>query len=159
MSKKDFLQMIVGIVLVQIVGVLGSFSMSKESLHTWYKKLLLSDLNPPDWLFGIVWPCLYTLLGIVGYLLYKKWQENRKNRGLLYLFGVHIFFNGIWPICFFYLHMITLAFVDIIILFISLMSLMMWAYRVDKKVTYLLLPYFVWICLATYLQGYIWYMN
>ena len=32
--------------------------------RTWYKKLKRSSLSPPDYVFKIVWPLLYTLLTI-----------------------------------------------------------------------------------------------
>ena len=43
---------------------------------SWYESLNKSSLNPPNYLFGIVWPILYTLMAIVSFLhakLIYKW--------------------------------------------------------------------------------------
>ena len=39
--------------------------------NTWYKSLNRSKLNPPGWVFGVVWPILYLLLAIFFVLLVK----------------------------------------------------------------------------------------
>ena len=75
MNKSDIKGGLIAVGITQLVGVIGSLWMPKESLEEWYMVLTVSPLNPPNWLFGIVWPVLYTLIGIAGYLLYKKFLE------------------------------------------------------------------------------------
>ena len=37
----------------------------------WYENLNKSELNPPSFVFGIVWPILYTFMAIVSFLQAK----------------------------------------------------------------------------------------
>jgi len=53
-------------ILVLVTFAAGS--LSSTQIDSWYFSLNKAPLNPPGYVFGIVWPILYLLMAIVGYL-------------------------------------------------------------------------------------------
>ena len=124
----------------------------------WYSKLNKSSLSPPNWVFSVVWPVLYTLLAISFIFTLK----NKKCKGLckpLIFFILQLILNLFWTTVFFKFKMIvtSLIIINAIILltFFTYTSMI----KISKKGAYLLLPYLLWLCFATYLNGYIVYNN
>lgn len=159
MNKTDFYHGLLAVLLTEMIGIFGALSISQETLVDWYSNLEMSPYSPPNWAFGVVWPVLYVTIGIAGYLLYKKSSKNKKSSRCFNLFLMNMICNGLWPVCFFYLRNITLGLIDILFVVITLGLLLFSSYAVDKRATYLLIPYSIWLLFATYLQVYIWYMN
>ena len=83
----------------------------------WYKTLKRSKLSPPDYVFGIVWPILYTTLAVSFYLI-KKENQCHKWCEPLNFFSIQMFFNLIWTWLFFKQKKIKLALLDIALVII-----------------------------------------
>jgi len=48
-------------------------------MNTWYKNLNKSQLTPPSWVFGVVWPILYILMTIVfSFITYYQFNTISK---------------------------------------------------------------------------------
>lgn len=154
---KKFLPYIVGVFVCNLVGFLGSLFMF-ESLPTWYQTLNTPSLNPPSFVFGPVWTLLYTLMGIA---LTKVWQfKSSKLKSLwLTVFAVNLFLNGIWSMFFFYLQNVGLALIDLVLIWSTLLVLLVISKKLNKNVFFLLLPYFVWVSFASYLNFMIYILN
>ena len=50
--------------LVLLTLIVGSLASSNTGIDLWYQGLVKSDLNPPGYVFGIVWPILYLLMAV-----------------------------------------------------------------------------------------------
>tara|TARA_B100000579_G_scaffold152188_1_gene123654 strand:- start:374 stop:817 length:444 start_codon:yes stop_codon:yes gene_type:complete len=89
---------------------------------SWYESLNKSSLNPPNYLFGIVWPILYTLMAIVSFLHAK----------LIYKWYIpQLLLNSAWSWLFFAQQQPEIAFIDILALIgINLVILMKLKVRV-----------------------------
>lgn len=117
----------------------------------WYGKLKKSPLTPPDYVFGIVWPLLYILLlmYVVALVIHSKCE------GLcppLIPFIIQLIINFSWSPVFFRYQKIKIA-LGMIILMILLTGYTMYlTYPIDARLILLLLPYFLWICFAGYLN-------
>lgn len=122
--------------------------------NTWYKSLNRSKLNPPGWVFGVVWPILYLLLAIFFVLLVKD-KKSVKSTPLI-LFIIQIILNFGWTTIFFRFKMIKLAL--FLILLINALSIAIFV-MIKNNTKYLLLPYILWLTFATYLNGYIVFNN
>ena len=70
------------VVAVIFAAAIGSMASTTAGTDSWYLSLNKSELNPPSYVFGIVWPILYILMMISAFLAYKK---------------VFLFFNPIVP--------------------------------------------------------------
>ena len=121
---------------------------------TWYRSLKKSKLTPPDYVFSIVWPILYTLLGISFYFMISAEECVGFCKPLVF-FLAQMALNIIWSTLFFRYKLIRVSLVSIlailgltIVTFITLLPVSAWA-------AYLLIPYMLWLSLASYLNLYI----
>ena len=130
-------------ILTFLIAWLGSLS-SSHSDWSWYESLNKPSFNPPNYLFGIVWPVLYILMAIVSYLNAHK---------IFILYIMQIIMNGLWSWLFFVLQSTEFAFLNIVLL-IFLNVLILKQIRQDKAWVSVLLysPYLIWICFASILN-------
>jgi len=151
---KKLVQLISSIVLCQLAGLLGSI-FTIGQIDGWYEFLEKPFFQPPSWLFGPVWIILYTLMGIAFYLLWQRTQKlskRQESKNIVFLFLVHLVFNAIWTPIFFGLHQIGFAFIILMVIVGSLIYIMQRAWVLDRKVTYLLIPYLAWVSFAMILN-------
>jgi benzodiazapine receptor len=121
---------------------------------SWYNNLNRSKLTPPSWVFGIVWPILYSLMAIS----FLVTQTNKKCYPFcmpLVYFIIQLGFNLIWTTLFFKMKRPLLALIDLILTIIFTFITYQQFNKVSKLGGYLLLPYLLWICFAFYLNLYI----
>ena len=126
--------------------ILGGLSSSDTPNDLWYQELNKSSLNPPGYIFGIVWPILYILMSISAF---RTFPETRK------LFLIQLFFNAIWSWLFFAFHMPVVALLNIWILIALNIKLFVKMLRIDTISGILFIPYIVWLCFASYLNLFI----
>ena len=129
-------------IITFIIAGLGGLS-NQYTDWSWYETLNKPFFNPPNFIFGIVWPILYVLMAIVSYL-------NAQNIFKLYL--MQIVLNGLWSWLFFVFNSTAFAFLDIVLL-IFLNILIVKQLRASKAWLSVLLyiPYVIWICFASLL--------
>lgn len=124
----------------------------------WYNSINKSKLTPPSYVFGIVWPILYTLMGISAFRVFKN--ENCKPFCMaLVFFLIQLFFNLSWSRIFFKNKNIETALHTVIYMIIFTTLTVYNFYKIDKISAYLLMPYLVWISFAAYLNWYIYKNN
>ena len=87
-----------------IALIIGSLSSTDTATDPWYQGLIKSNLNPPGYVFGIVWPILYVLMSIAAFRTFN----NTKN-----LFLIQLVFNALWSWLFFAFQMPFVALLDI----------------------------------------------
>ena len=134
------------ITLVLLTLIVGSLASTNTGTDTWYLGLVKSNLNPPGYVFGIVWPILYLLMGITIWRTYSVIKN---------LFYVQLFLNAIWSWLFFSFHLPLIALLDIwLLIFINLKILLLIS-KEDKLVAFLYAPYIMWLFFASYLNLYI----
>lgn len=134
------------ITLVLLTLIVGSLASTNTGTDTWYLGLVKSNLNPPGYVFGIVWPILYLLMGITIWRTYSVIKN---------LFYVQLFLNAIWSWLFFSFHLPLLALLDIwLLIFINLKILLLIS-KEDKLAAFLFAPYIMWLFFASYLNLYI----
>lgn len=120
----------------------------------WYYNLLKPPLNPPDWIFQPVWAILYFTI-FISILLYINKPAENKEIGYVY-FTLQLIFNLLWTPAFFYLQNIAFALMIIILLDIFVFLTIKKFYLVSKISGLILIPYFIWVLFATYLNiGYL----
>lgn len=150
--KINWIYLISFIILCNLIGAIGGIWTDSKS--SWYEKIKKSPLNPPSWVFGIVWTILFTLMGISLYLIYNS--QNSKIRTMaLILFCIQFIFNILWSYLFFGLQNPLYSFIDIILLLISILLMGYFFFKINKIATFLNLPYFLWVSFASYLNYFI----
>ncbi|MBN1169651.1 tryptophan-rich sensory protein [Candidatus Micrarchaeota archaeon] len=158
MKPKEIVKAIALIIICQLAGIIGSL-FTLNAIPEWYVDLVRPDFAPPNWVFGPVWITLYTLMGISAYLILRKGLEKEEVRIALGVFGIQLFLNALWSILFFGLRSPFYAFIEIIILWFSILASAALFWRISKGAGLLLVPYILWVSFAAILNFYIWIMN
>jgi translocator protein len=148
-----FRKLLIFFLIINLGGLaLGSWLMNQGPTSDWYVNLNQAPWTPPGWVFGFAWTVIMICFSI--YLTYA-FRENH-SRQLRFTFLAQVFFNIIWNYIFFNRHMVALGLVCIIILTL-LIFYQFWHYNQTelKRKRLLLLPYMIWLLLASSLNAYI----
>ena len=137
------LTLIVAVIFAAAIGSMASTSAGNDS---WYLLLNKSELNPPSYVFGIVWPILYIFMMVSAFLAHKK---------IFSLFIIQLFFNAIWSWLFFRFQMPLVALLDIYLLIVINIYILNLMYKESKLAFFLFVPYVLWISFASYLNLFI----
>lgn len=138
------LKLILSIGICLGAGILGSF-FTVSAIPNWYSTLNKPFFSPPNWIFGPVWTILYILM---GYSLYLVWIK----KSIPTVFWAQLFLNFIWSIIFFGLKNPSLALVDIVALWVSIVLTIKAFSKINKTASYLLYPYLAWVSFAIILN-------
>lgn len=151
---KKYLPELCGIILCFIIAALGGMATSSSDF-TWYASLHKPSFNPPNWVFAPVWTILYFLMGIA---LGKLWRLKARMPLAFCVFLFQLVFNLAWSFLFFQYHWIGLALIDIAILWLSILLLLILAWR-ERLIFCLLLPYGLWVSFALRLNIMLYLLN
>ena len=149
--------LLIGLVVVcNLIGALGAVWTSSDG--EWYKGIEKPSFNPPSWVFGPVWTLLFSLMGIALYLVWVAPSSRIRTIGLV-LFGVQFVFNVLWSYLFFGMNNPLASLVEIFVLLFFIVLTGIYFYMVNKFAGYLLIPYFLWVGFASFLNWSIWSLN
>jgi benzodiazapine receptor len=143
--KRSYLLLAVFVVLVFCAAAGGWFFKP----GAWYAEIWKPSWTPPNWAFPVVWPVLYVCIAIAGWLIFS--QPGTVHARVLW--AVQLVLNGIWTWIFFGLRQPMLALADIAALLACIAALMVVSWRRQRAVSWLFLPYFVWVAYASALTG------
>jgi translocator protein len=141
-----------------IIGLIGSLFTLPE-IPGWYAGLQKPSFNPPAWIFGPVWTLLYILMGISLWLVIRDAAGGRPVQQAVALFAAQLAANLAWSILFFGLHLLIVAFVEIIVLLALIAATTIAFRRINTTAGWLLVPYLCWTGFATILTGAVWLLN
>lgn len=139
-------------------GFVGSI-FTAPAIPVWYATLQKPFFTPPSWVFGPAWTALYILMGVALFLVWNKSIQDRKVKIAMSIFGVQLVLNFLWSIIFFGLQSPFYALVEIVILWLAILLTIIKFYRIDKRASFLLVPYILWVSFASVLNYYLWILN
>lgn len=152
---KENRGLIISILLPMTFGLLIGL-LTRNGINN-LDNLVLPSFMPPGYLFAIIWPILYLLMGISSYLIHQSYSCY--NNTCLLIYYLQLIVNLLWPIIFFVLDLRLFALIWIIMLVIIVLY-MIWCYLgVNKKAAYLQVPYLLWLLFATFLNYSIYILN
>ena len=131
------------------VGFLSSW-LSGDGIVATYFSLDRPVFAPPHWLFAPVWAVLYVMMGISAYMIWNKRKEYKIGNQMT-VFFIQLFLNFFWTIIFFRWNNLSLAFYEILTLFVLIVVNIFYFKKVSPVAAYLLIPYAVWVFYATIL--------
>lgn len=147
--RKIALFTVPGIVLL---GSLSGWLSNSGYGNDWFDSLEKPFFMPPGWMFGLVWPILYALLGLALALVLAE-PASKQRRNALILFFAQLALNFAWSPIFFAAHAIRPALLVIVVM-IGLAALAAGQFRGIRPVAgYLMLPYLLWLCFAAALNS------
>lgn len=146
MIKRALSSLITWIIIFQLVSITIGY-VTRFEMYPWYGQLIKSSLTPPGYYFGIIWPLLYISLAILGWKLHKE-----REKTILKWYCTGMFLNWLWSPVFFTLHLSEIA-LAILFLLIAINAYILIKLRIGYiNYAYMLLPYFLWLCFALYLN-------
>jgi len=146
--KVKWKELIVSIAISLGVGALSGY-LTKDSMSL-YQELVKPPLTPPGWIFPVVWTILFVLMGISAYLIYVS--DSKDKNQALQIYAIQLMLNFIWSLAFFNMQAYLLAFVILILLWISIIAMIKSFYEINPLAGKLQVPYLLWVTYAGYLN-------
>jgi translocator protein len=123
--------------------------MTARAIPHWYQILRAPPGTPPNWVFAPVWITLYVMIGVAGWLVWRRLGAAPPLR----LWGWQLAANALWAPAFFGLHSPALA-IGVMIVLLVLIGLTIRAFRrIQRTAAMLMLPYGAWCLYAGYLNA------
>jgi translocator protein len=125
------------------------------SARLWYLSLAAPPGTPPQWLFVSIWGMLCVLMGLGGWLVWRRSVSARPLR----LWGWQLAVNALWTPALFGLHR-PLFGTAVLLALIPLIALTIWRFaRANRAAAYLLIPYLLGTGYSLYLNVGIYCLN
>ncbi len=156
-NLKNIKKIAISIAIPLLVGALSAWLSGNQSGG--YTALNRPPLSPPPWVFAVVWPILYVLMGISAYLVSSaKVDASLKKRAFVF-YALQLVFNFFWSIWFFRFELLGFSFLWILLLFALVILTALAFYDINKLAGWLFLPYIAWLAFASYLNYMVWMLN
>ncbi len=156
--KEEIPKLIISVLIPLIVGFTSSFA-TFGSIPTFFDVLNKSSWTPPAWAFGPIWTILYILMGIALFLVWREGFERRDVKIAIGVFFVQLILNFFWTIIFFGFKSLFGGLIEIIFLWIAILINIILFYRISKAAGILLVPYIIWVTIASYLNYSLFLLN
>ena len=130
---------------------IGSWLMNNGPLSNWYTNLQQAPWTPPGFVFGIAWTLIMICFSIYLGKLFTE-DNTSKNRTI---FLIQFVLNVSWNFIFFNQHLVLFALINILLLTSLIFVYFFKRSSAVNNYKYLLLPYMLWLCIATSLNLYI----
>jgi len=142
---------VVTVPLILLLGYLSAALVPTGAHSRWYVALQKPPLNPPDWVFPVVWTILYIMMGLaIAMILHARGAHGKPLA--IGLFALQLIANLIWTPIFFGKHEVGAALGVIVILCLLVLATIFMFARVRRGAALLMVPYLLWICFAAYLN-------
>ena len=119
----------------------------------WFEALEKPRWMPPNWAFPVVWTILYAANAYAGWLVFSRLGWSPEGIFAMSLYGVSLILNAAWSWIFFGLKRLWSATVEAGLLFISVALQILVFFSVEPLAGVILLPYLVWVAVATALAN------
>jgi tryptophan-rich sensory protein len=113
-----------------------------------------------------VWTALFLLMGYSLFLVWERHSDILQNPRMLrwwkwamFIFFVQLTLNIVWSVLFFGLKNPGAALVEIFILWMVILFNILIFRKISRLAAWLLVPYFLWVSFAVYLNFSIWRLN
>ena len=127
--------------------------------YNWYSRIIKPTWSPPAWLFGPVWTFLYVLIFISFGKVILMFFNKQIPFLILLPFILNLIFNFAFTPIQFGLQNNLLAALDILLVLGTLIWAMVVIYPYAHWITYIQIPYLIWVSFATVLQLTVTYLN
>ncbi len=126
---------------------------------SWYVHLKKPSWAPPAWLFGPVWSILYIIIFISFGMIYYYSFTGQLPLILIIPFTLNLIFNILFTPIQFGMKNNYLAAIDILLVLVTLIWALSSIFTYLPWVTFINIPYLLWVLYATVLQLSITSMN
>ena len=158
MKSKDIGKLVGSIVACEAAGGIGAI-FTTPAIPTWYAALEKPAFTPPNAVFMPVWLTLYALMGIALYLIWRQGLQTEGVKPAFIIFWVQLVLNILWSALFFGLKSPLVGVIVILLLWLAVLLTIIKFFKVSRIAGGLLIPYIVWLSIASYLNVMVWILN
>jgi benzodiazapine receptor len=156
MNSTTVKNLVIFLVLNFAALALGGLATSTAVNGEWYLAVNKAPWTPPGWVFGASWTAIMICFSV--FMAYA-WEAVVDKKKLAILFSLQWILNVSWNPIFFVYHYVLFGLIVISALTV-LVGYFLFGYRpILKGKVFLMLPYFVWLLIATSLNLYIFIYN
>lgn len=130
-----------------------------NTTYTWYQQLIKPSWAPPSYLFGPVWSILYLLIAVSFGTVFLMAFRKQIPVIVIAPFVLNLFFNIIFTPIQFGLKNNLLASIDILLVLFTIVWAMIAIYPHARWITFIQIPYLLWVSFASILQITITWLN
>jgi len=147
------------VVIKRNSSCVGKENMNSESTYSWYQQLVKPSWAPPSSLFGPVWTVLYLLILVSFGKVFIMAFQKQLPLIIVLPFTLNLIFNFAFTPLQFGLKNNLLASIDILLVLITIIWAMVAIYPHARWISYIQIPYLLWVSFATILQFTITFLN
>jgi tryptophan-rich sensory protein len=137
------------------LGIGGLFT-GKGVPSEWYQSLMKAPWTPPGWVFGAAWTFIMIAF---SFFMAFLWDKSTNKSNVILLYSIQWILNVAWNPTFFYAHQVLLGFVLISLLTVLVAFFLFRFMPVLRWKSLFILPYFVWLLIASSLNLYVYLYN
>lgn len=114
----------------------------------WYSTLIRPPWQPPDFVFGVIWPYNFIVLGFAAY---NVAQSLSRNLTIIWLsfFAASVAAALIWAYQFYVPHNLSIAAVALVVAAVLTIPVLYLTFKASILLGVLLVPYQIWIIIAS----------
>ena len=137
----------IGLVFVYAIGS----GLWVNTGDNWYRSLNAPTWQPPDFIFGVIWPYNFIILGIAAYTVANK-LSTPKVVTYLSIFAISIICALTWAYQFYRPHNLSAAAVALALTAITTLPMLLIIYQASFGLFLAVIPYQLWVITASYLS-------
>jgi tryptophan-rich sensory protein len=136
---------------ILLLGTISGTLSGSGAGNPWYEALVKPAFNPPGWVFGVVWPILYIMLGLSLAMVLHAHGARARQKALA-VFALQLVLNFAWSPVFFALHKPAMALSIIAAMIVACVAMIFLIWRIRVIAALLLYPYLGWLMFASVLN-------
>jgi tryptophan-rich sensory protein len=125
----------------------------------WYRNLKKPSWQPPDWAFGPVWTVILVMAAISAALAWEAAPDAGAKTIVFIVLLVNSILNIAWSAIFFKMKRPDWALIEVALLWLSILALILVLGSYSTTAGLLMVPYIVWVSIASFLNFRIVQMN
>ena len=137
----------VGIVFVYVIGS----SLWVNTRDNWYRSLNEPSWKPPDFIFGIIWPYNFVILGFASVYVANRLSTTN---ALIYLsiFALSVACALTWAYQFYKPHNLVAASIALCLVALLTLPMLYFIYQASLPLFLATIPYQLWVITASYIS-------
>ena len=134
-------------------------AVSGGSEDVWYFALEKPGLTPPDIIFAVVWPILFSLMALGAVLIRLTAGSFSAASAALGLYFIQLTANLAWSWLFFGFQQVQIAMVTLVVLWLLIVAMIRAFAKHSRAAAFMQVPYLLWVSFAGYLNASILVLN
>ncbi len=148
---------LIAVVTAATAGLGAAVSGGSEDV--WYFALEKPGLTPPDIIFAVVWPILFSLMALGAVLVRLTAGSFNAASAALGLYFSQLTANLAWSWLFFGFQQVQIAMITLIALWLLIFAMIRAFAKHSRAAAFMQVPYLLWVTFAGYLNASILILN